>query len=49
MREDKTWRVRPVPKRLKNRRLDLGDVSPVNEKHFHDALKANVQGIQVSE
>lgn len=37
----------PVPKRLINRRLDLGDVSPTSLVHFTSALNADVQGIQV--
>ncbi|KRT83340.1 hypothetical protein AMK59_3947 [Oryctes borbonicus] len=46
-RSDETWKVNPVPERLANRRLDLGDVSPANTSHFFQALNANVQGIQV--
>lgn len=48
-RNDETWKIRPVPEKLLNRRLDLGDVSPANLKHFVAALKADVQGIQVSD
>lgn len=47
-RNDKTWKVKPVPKRLVNRHLDLGDVSPSNTIHFFQALTAEVQGIQVN-
>ncbi|XP_015590568.1 uncharacterized protein LOC107265528 [Cephus cinctus] len=41
------WKVAPVGKRLQNRHLDLGDVSPTNYEHFTAALCADVQGIQV--
>ncbi|XP_044004522.1 malate synthase, glyoxysomal-like, partial [Aphidius gifuensis] len=41
------WQVAPVCERLKNRHVDLGDVSPSNMDHFSSALKSNVQGIQV--
>lgn len=40
--------VKPVPGRLADRRLDLGDVSPSNSNHFYEALNAEVQGIQVN-
>ncbi|KAF2896067.1 hypothetical protein ILUMI_10111 [Ignelater luminosus] len=46
-RHDPTWKVLPVPPRLQNRKLDLGDVSPANTQHFLQALNADVQGIQV--
>lgn len=35
-----------APRRLQDRRLDLGDVSPANTEHFVKALKCNVNGIQ---
>lgn len=41
-----TWTVDPVPRRLVNRHVDLGDVSPSNFAHFTTALKSNAQGIQ---
>lgn len=42
------WRVAELPVRLRNRQLDLGDVSPANTVHFTDALYVKgVQGIQV--
>ncbi|XP_015127822.1 uncharacterized protein LOC107048892 [Diachasma alloeum] len=41
------WKVSPVCDRLKNRHLDLGDVSPSNLTHFTSALQSDVQGIQV--
>lgn len=45
--DDKNWTISPIPQRIKNRKLDLGDVSPANTISFTDALYANVQGIQV--
>lgn len=47
-RDDETWKIRAVPERLLNRRLDLGDVSPANFGHFVAALRADVKGIQVN-
>lgn len=41
------WTIDELPERLRNRKLDLGDVSPANTVHFIDCLYANVQGIQV--
>ncbi|XP_053675722.1 malate synthase-like [Anopheles nili] len=41
------WSIDKLPERLRNRKLDLGDVSPANTVHFVDCLYANVQGIQV--
>ncbi|XP_026736470.1 uncharacterized protein LOC113500024 [Trichoplusia ni] len=46
-RSDKTWKVAPLPSRLQNRHLDLGDVSASNTAHFVSALNEDVQGIQV--
>lgn len=44
---DKNWKIAPIPDRIKNRKLDLGDISPANSILFTDALYADVQGIQV--
>ncbi|XP_043271736.1 malate synthase-like [Venturia canescens] len=44
---DRNWKVAPVGKRLENRHLDLGDVSPSDLAHFTAALKSPVQGVQV--
>ncbi|XP_052860500.1 uncharacterized protein LOC128267655 [Anopheles cruzii] len=41
------WKIDELPQRLRNRKLDLGDVSPANTVHFVDCLYADVQGIQV--
>lgn len=46
-RLDRSWTIAPLPLRLQNRHLDLGDVSPTNTAHFVSALKTDVQGIQV--
>lgn len=43
----KNWTIAPIPKRIQNRKLDLGDISPANTILFTDALYADVQGIQV--
>lgn len=42
------WKINELPQRLRNRRLDLGDISPANTTNFIDALYADVQGIQVN-
>lgn len=41
------WRIAEIPQRIRNRQLDLGDVSPANTANFIDALYADVRGIQV--
>ncbi|XP_049878397.1 malate synthase-like [Pectinophora gossypiella] len=46
-RNDKTWNIAPLPTRLLNRHLDLGDVSASNTAHFVSALNSDIQGIQV--
>ena len=45
--EDKTWRISPVPPRLRQRHLDVGDVSPADGHKLRAALQADVDGIQV--
>ncbi|XP_019634434.1 PREDICTED: uncharacterized protein LOC109477554 [Branchiostoma belcheri] len=40
------WKVHPVPRRLQNRHVDLGDVSPANTQHFLQALNSKAEGIQ---
>lgn len=45
--DEKNWKIAEIPARIKNRKLDLGDVSPANTISFTDALYADVQGIQV--
>lgn len=42
------WKISDIPQRIRNRKLDLGDISPANTISFTDALFANVQGIQVN-
>ncbi|KAG7202300.1 hypothetical protein KM043_018632 [Ampulex compressa] len=44
---ESNWKIAPVSKKLQNRHLDLGDVSPADTNHFFNALRANVQGVQV--
>ncbi|CAH1634817.1 unnamed protein product [Spodoptera littoralis] len=46
-RNDKSWTIAPLPPRLQNRHLDLGDVSASNTAHFVSSLNEDVQGIQV--
>lgn len=41
------WKISEIPERIRNRKLDLGDISPANTISFTDALYADVQGIQV--
>lgn len=41
------WKINEIPQRIRNRQLDLGDVSPANTANFIDALYADVRGIQV--
>ena len=41
------WQVAPVPRRLRCRHVDLGDVSPANTHHFQDALRTQAQAVQV--
>lgn len=41
------WTITEIPERIRNRKLDLGDVSPANTALFIDALFADVQGVQV--
>lgn len=41
------WTISEIPQRIRNRKLDLGDVSPANTTLFVDALFADVQGVQV--
>lgn len=45
---EKNWKIAEIPTRIKNRKLDLGDISPANTISFTDALYADVQGIQVT-
>ncbi|KAF6016604.1 hypothetical protein EB796_025088 [Bugula neritina] len=47
IRENLEWRVDPIPARLRNRKIDCGDVSPSNRLHFKKALNSEANGIQV--
>ncbi|RXM32212.1 Malate synthase, glyoxysomal [Acipenser ruthenus] len=48
LREDRTWRVLPVPERLQNRHVDIGDLAPSDTERFIQALRSKAQGIQVN-
>lgn len=41
------WKIDPIPRRLQNRKLDLGDISPARLDLLVAALNTDVQGIQV--
>ncbi|XP_027713355.1 malate synthase-like isoform X1 [Vombatus ursinus] len=47
IRKDKTWKVSPVPRRLQNRQVDIGDTAPYQTERFLSALGSTAQGIQV--
>ncbi|KAM4808514.1 uncharacterized protein WCC33_007047 [Rhinophrynus dorsalis] len=47
IRNDTGWRVAPVPRRLQNRHVDIGDTAPCKTERFHKALLSSAQGIQV--
>ncbi|XP_069487188.1 malate synthase-like [Ambystoma mexicanum] len=47
IREDESWTVLPIPRRLQNRQVDIGDTAPNNTERFIKALRSSAQGIQV--
>ncbi|XP_043917570.1 malate synthase-like isoform X2 [Protopterus annectens] len=47
IRSDSNWKVRPVPRRLQNRHVDIGDTPPSDTERFLGALNSTAQGIQV--
>lgn len=47
IRRDPDWKVLPVPSRLQNRHVDIGDLAPCDTEHFIKALLSPAQGIQV--
>ncbi|XP_053559654.1 uncharacterized protein LOC128650027 [Bombina bombina] len=47
IREDTSWMVSPVPRRLQTRHVDIGDTAPCNTERFNRALLSSAQGIQV--
>ncbi|KAM8940016.1 uncharacterized protein RCH25_000156 isoform 2-T2 [Pelodytes ibericus] len=47
IRRDLSWKVSPVPRRLQNRNVDIGDTAPCKTERFHRALLSSAQGIQV--
>lgn len=46
-RDDPSWKIDPLPSRLQNRHIDLGDVSPSDTPRLLACLGAKVSGIQV--
>ncbi|KAF5896254.1 malate synthase, glyoxysomal-like, partial [Clarias magur] len=47
IRNDPSWKVSPVPVRLRCRHVDIGDLSPCDAQRFKQGLKSTAQGIQV--
>ncbi|KAK3535591.1 hypothetical protein QTP70_017124 [Hemibagrus guttatus] len=47
IRNDPSWRVSPVPVRLRCRHVDIGDLAPCDTQRLTQALKSTAQGIQV--
>ncbi|XP_061582409.1 malate synthase-like [Cololabis saira] len=47
IRTDPTWKVLPVPQRLRKRHVDIGDMAPCDTQRFIRALQSSAQGIQV--
>ncbi|XP_063701919.1 uncharacterized protein LOC134831994 [Culicoides brevitarsis] len=41
------WKINELPKKLQNRKLDLGDCAPSDKQHLVNALNADVQGVQL--
>ncbi|KXJ28476.1 uncharacterized protein LOC110247968 isoform X2 [Exaiptasia diaphana] len=40
------WQISPIPQRLRDRRIDLGDITPANTELFKRALNSSACGIQ---
>ncbi|XP_068180987.1 malate synthase-like [Antennarius striatus] len=47
IRTDPSWRVLPVPPRLRRRHVDIGDLAPCDTQRFIRGLLSPAQGIQV--
>ncbi|KAM3936817.1 uncharacterized protein RB166_001196 [Leptodactylus fuscus] len=47
IRNNSTWKVAAVPRRLQNRHVDIGDTAPYQTERFHRCLMSSAQGIQV--
>ncbi|CAI5733802.1 unnamed protein product [Hyaloperonospora brassicae] len=47
VRQDETWRVDPQVEALRDRRVDIGDVSPASRDLLVSALTSGAQGVQV--
>lgn len=43
IRDDASWRVDPVPHVLRDRRVDIGDVSPADRELLLHALNSGAQ------
>lgn len=41
------WKISDIPQRLRDRRIDLGDITPANTELFKKALNSSACGIQV--
>ncbi|KAG7328881.1 hypothetical protein KOW79_007055 [Hemibagrus wyckioides] len=47
IRDNLSWRVNPVPVRLRCRHVDIGDLAPCDTQRLMQALKSTAQGLQV--
>ncbi|XP_072519289.1 malate synthase-like, partial [Salminus brasiliensis] len=47
IRNDPSWRVSPVPPRLRCRHVDIGDLAPCDTQRLIQGLRSKAQGIQV--
>ncbi|KAG9272263.1 hypothetical protein AMEX_G13231 [Astyanax mexicanus] len=47
IRNNPTWRVSPVPQRLRCRHVDIGDLAPCDTQCLIQGLRSKAQGLQV--
>ncbi|KAM6953774.1 malate synthase-like [Aplochiton taeniatus] len=47
VKSDPNWRVRPVPRRLQRRHVDVGDLAPCDTQRLIQALCSPAQGLQI--
>ncbi|KAF1327054.1 Malate synthase a, partial [Globisporangium splendens] len=47
IRDDMNWKIDPIPPILRDRRVDIGDVSPANREFLLRSLNSGAQGVQV--
>uniref|UniRef100_K3WEJ9 malate synthase n=1 Tax=Globisporangium ultimum (strain ATCC 200006 / CBS 805.95 / DAOM BR144) TaxID=431595 RepID=K3WEJ9_GLOUD len=47
IRNDVNWKIDPIPPILRDRRVDIGDVSPANREFLLCSLNSGAQGVQV--